>query len=621
MTVKPFPGTDGPAAAAGPPPDLAAAPPRQRSLSVRAYLLLLALAVLMPLLVLAGLLTWRAAEAERTRTEQAVAAIGGGVLTVVNREVLGIVETLQTLATSPSLTAGDIRAFQQQIVELGRIVGVGIALRTPDGRLLASSLMPLGEDAAGEPEPSRLDAIVLAERRVVVSGLYMGQGAGQPVFAVMMPVERAGEVRYLLHVSPPATRLRDALASLGVDAAFRLAILDQDGIVLARSFDHEAAVGRRAALQGALAPTVAGGPRIGRGTDHEGRGVFFHAERAQHGWLVVTSVATERIDGPRRRALVNAAIAALLLTGAALLSARLLGTRLAAAIRGLTAAGPSLDRGGAVSIAPSGIREIDEVAATLRLAGERLRAAAAQRAEATERQRLILHELNHRVKNTLAMVQALATLAARGAADVAAYRDRLTERLHGLARTQALLTESDWSGARLEELLRLELGVYEEDAPGRAGATAVHPAPPGLAAAPEPGRIRLSGPAVQLPAHHVVAFGMLVHELATNAAKYGSLSVPQGRLSVTWRIAEQGSDPPDLELAWEESGGPPVVPPSHQGFGTQMIGRGLARQLGATVGTEWRREGVRFSLRMALRPALAGAEGDGLPAVPAAGRG
>ncbi len=588
-----------------------AALPRRRRLSVRAYLLLLAITVLLPLLLLAGLLTLRAVEAERARAQQAIAATAGGVLTVVTREVSGLIETLQTVETSPSLAAGDLRAFHQQITDLARTIGVHVVLRDPTGRTLASSLTPLQPEASAVVHASALDPRLLAERQVLVDGLSIDTLSGTPVFAVAMAVHRDGAARYLLHLNPPAARLRDALVSLNLDPVFRVAVLDGDGMILARSHDHAAGVGRRAALPAAL-DAAAGQPvRLVRGSDHDGRAVYFHVTPAQHGWTIVTSVAAAQVDEPRRDLLMNAGLAAVLLTGSALLAARMLGTRLATSIRGLAEAASRLDRGATPALAPSGIREIDEVAGTLALAGDRLRAAAAQREEAAERQRLVLHELNHRVKNTLAMVQALAALAARGAPDVATYRDRLTERLNGLARTQALLTASDWTGAQVEELLRAELGMYE--APPRAGATAVPGAATGapmgvpLGMPLGGGRIALVGPPVVLPAHHVVAFGMLAHELATNAAKYGALSLPQGRLTVRWTVTGTAPGERGLELDWEESGGPPVVPPATPGFGTRMIERGLARQLGAEVSSSWLPEGLRFRLRMRLD---AGGEGE-----------
>jgi two-component sensor histidine kinase len=571
-----------------------ARPRTSRVLSIRAYLALLALAVLLPLLLLAGVLIWRGADAETARIEQVIAATARGALTALTREIVGLEETAQALETSPSLAEGDLAAFQRQITDLGRAQGVAIVLRDAAGNLLAGPLSVRADAGGTAPSLTEAAAEAMQRRQPVVTGYLGGQQGEAPGFAVLLPIHEGAAMRAVLHLTVPAQRLRALLQSLSAGSEWRLAILDRTGIVLARSDDRGDAIGRMTVLARALPEGAT--PVAGRGTDDDGRTVAFQAMAAPHGWTLVTALVAEKIDGPRRRALGSMAITAAVLVTTALIASRQIAARLARAVHGLAASGTALDRGAVVRIAPSGIREIDEVAAALTGAGDRLRANAAAGGATAARQRLILHELNHRVKNTLAMVQALAVLAARSATDVTTYRDRLTERLHGLARTQSLLTDADWTGAKLEDILRAELGMYQ-DAPHQDG-------PPGLSRQPDdqrPGtpRIRIEGPPVQLPAPHVVPFGMLVHELATNAAKYGALSSPAGRLTVSWSL---GADPPRLDFVWEESGGPEVKEPAKKGFGTQMIERGLARQLQAKVRTEWRPEGVLFRLGMGLAP-------------------
>lgn len=580
-------------------------PPRGRS--VRAYLTLLVGAVLLPLVLLAILLTWRAATAERERTQQAVAAVTDAARTIIDRELLGLTETLQTLATSPLLDEADIAGFQRQAEEVARAVGYAVILREAGGRQVANTLIRWGDPLPTRSSLSEWDEEVIQTRRPLVSNHYVGLTGGTHSFAVIMPVAReGGPVRWLMHVSVPVSRLRDVLGAMRQDPDWRFTIVDRKGVVLARSQGQEEAQGRPSIL---LARVQLGLPVLaGRQQDREGRDTYFVGQRSElSGWYVFTSVRAEFVDGALRRSLLVAALAALALVGGALVTAQALGVRLAGAIRGLASAGAAVERGEPVARIPAGITEIDEVGAALATASERLQAEALERERAAERQRLVLHELNHRVKNILASVQALATLTARGAADVATYRDRMAERLRGLARTQSLLTEgADWRGALLGEVLRAELGMHEaheaERAPASGGAV-----PPAL-------RIRLDGPEVMLPAHHVLPFGMLVHELATNAAKYGALSAAGGRLSVTWTVMEAGPCPA-LSLAWEEAGGPPVRAPERRGFGTDMIERGLARQLSAEVKAEWRPEGLRFLLRMPLPPMGAEATGPQGPAL------
>ena len=137
------------------------------------------------------------------------------------------------------------------------------------------------------------------------------------------------------------------------------------------------------------------------------------------------------------------------------------------------------------------------------------------RKHAQERQRLLIRELHHRVKNTLATVQAVVSSTARTATSIDEFYQGFVGRIVSLARTHNLLTEDDWQNASLGEIVRNELGPYE-NAGGR--------------------RVRVEGPFVELPSEAAVPIGMAVHELTTNAAKHGALATPGGRVAVTWRI-------------------------------------------------------------------------------------
>lgn len=198
--------------------------------------------------------------------------------------------------------------------------------------------------------------------------------------------------------------------------------------------------------------------------------------------------------------------------------------------------------------------------------------------QAEERLRLMMGELNHRVKNTLATVQAVVALSARSAIDVADYKARVISRLTGLAKTNDLLTQSNWAGADLQAILSGELDIYDDEAGTR---------------------LKLKGPSVMLPARIAVALSMVIHELTTNAAKYGALSVPQGRVEVTWRTrGEIGHK--RLALAWVELNGPPVTPPTRKGFGSKMIREALAREANADIRVDYLPEGLRFTLSLSI---------------------
>ena len=199
-----------------------------------------------------------------------------------------------------------------------------------------------------------------------------------------------------------------------------------------------------------------------------------------------------------------------------------------------------------------------------------------ERRRAEERRELLVKELNHRVKNTLAVVQSLAAQTARGAPDLPAFGAAFQARLLALARAHDLLTREDWTGAALDAVARAALEPLAIDST----------------------RMDLSGGAsgLVLPPGAALALAMALHELATNALKHGALSVPDGRVSVACKTAPADGAP---VVEWVERGGPPVAgPPSKRGFGLRLLGRGLATQAGMGADILFEPDGVRCTLRM-----------------------
>lgn len=204
-----------------------------------------------------------------------------------------------------------------------------------------------------------------------------------------------------------------------------------------------------------------------------------------------------------------------------------------------------------------------------------------ERKQAQTQQSLLIRELHHRVKNTLATVQAVVGATARSALSIEDFYQAFVGRIISLANTHSLLTEAVWQTASLREILEKELRPYN-DTKGE--------------------RIVLHGPAVELPSDAAVPIGMAIHELTTNAAKYGALSVPGGKVAVTWE-AEPAEDGTRLKLIWEERGGPAVSAPTRQGFGSRLLHRVLATQLNAKVEMDFHATGLRVAIDSVLRQA------------------
>jgi PAS domain S-box-containing protein len=197
-----------------------------------------------------------------------------------------------------------------------------------------------------------------------------------------------------------------------------------------------------------------------------------------------------------------------------------------------------------------------------------------ERHEAARHRELLIHELNHRVKNTLAVVQATAHQTLRRSEVSAEVREAFAGRLAALASAHDILTRRNWESALLDELLETALAPFTQ----RAGE-----------------RIALSGPKLRLPAKTAVSFALAIHELATNAAKYGALSNEAGRVSVSWLLARR-DEMGWLKLRWKETGGPAVVAPARRGFGSRMIEKALAEELAGQVRLKFEPTGVTCAI-------------------------
>lgn len=193
--------------------------------------------------------------------------------------------------------------------------------------------------------------------------------------------------------------------------------------------------------------------------------------------------------------------------------------------------------------------------------------------QADNRQRLLLDELNHRVKNTLATVQAIAQQTLRGATTPETFAAAFEARLLALSQTHNALTDSQWAGAGLRQILIQELGPYGSE------------------------RIVMDGPDVHLPARVALSLGMVFHELATNAAKYGALSMG-GRLLLDWSLTGGGEV---LSFEWRETGGPPAKHPERRGFGSRLIERSITGELQGEIEADYGEAGLvtRFSVPLA----------------------
>ena len=206
-----------------------------------------------------------------------------------------------------------------------------------------------------------------------------------------------------------------------------------------------------------------------------------------------------------------------------------------------------------------------------------------RRKEAEGHLRLLMRELTHRSKNLLAVIQAMARQTATHTHSVDDFLDHFGARLQALAASHDLLVQQSWHGVSLEDLIHSQIGHYLKGPQAQ---------------------VTLQGRDVTVKPDAAQSLGLALHEMCTNAAKYGALSSPAGRVTIGWEAAPAGGATA-LDLRWRESGGPPVAPPRHAGFGTLVIERNLSKALGAHVTVDYAPDGFRCDIHIPASENLA----------------
>jgi two-component sensor histidine kinase len=541
---------------------------------VHARLLALVLAALLPALGFSAILAIRAATVDRTTLEARAHDLAAILANRLEREMAASIGMLQGLAASPHLQDRDLASFYRQAVATPKRDGEVIVLFEPSGQIVFDTVRPLGT-----PLPRRTDMTplrpVFERGEITVSGVLPSSVNTKLVFGITVPVKRGNEVIYGLAF---ATLLEEvcgpALANFGAPSDWGAAIFDQHGVFAGHLKYAPERVGTRAEPE--MAAAIAAAPRGGVYiTTPGGQPIYAAWKRSEvSGWTAAVGVPTAALFAPLHRTLWLLAAAGVAVLALSILLAWMGARRIATPILRLRASAQALARREALPPPRDDmhLNETDVVEQALAAAANDLRRHEAERDSTEQRLRaseqrlaLLAREVDHRAKNMLAVVQ---TLVRRTHADsVAALKDLVTGRIAALARVHTLLSSSRWEGADLRRLVEEEFAPYRR--PGGA-------------------RVRVDGPALALVPAAAQSIAMAVHELATNAVKYGALSVPEGRLTVDWHIDGEGR----VVLRWIEEGGPPMVRPLRVGVGLGVIERAVRFQLDGEIRFDWRKEGL-----------------------------
>ena len=505
------------------------------SYPIRTHLIAFGLILVLPLTALAGVLFVRSATLERDQVEARLVQLADDLAEDIDRDIERHFTILNTLSTLPSLQDADWPTFYAQAK--AALQGNGyIILIDSSLRQLVNTYVPYEEapPLTGDPETARR---MIKTKQREVSDLFISLVTKGPVFNINVPIVREGELRYILSYGRHADDLLAIMRGQRVGPDWVRAIIDRKGVVLARSRDHERVVGTAPPLF--AADLAIADHSIRKTTSLEGEAVLRAIARSGvSGWLVTVNVPLAVAEASLKRSAalwgLTAAAALLLTLALAFVFANMISKPMMQA----AASARALGREEPIVALNSSISEANAIVLAIQNASAELR-------ERLTQQRLLSRELNHRVKNVLAMVQAMVRRTLSDQRPVAEARELIGQRLQALARAQDLLLRTDWKDISIKEIIATELATYSE-------------------------RIVLDGPDLRIDGRNVQTLTLLLHELATNAVKHGAFSDASGEVSISWATVGSGANA-RFWFRWEERHGPTVKLPVHKGFGTVLL--------------------------------------------------
>ena len=550
--------------------------PLRRGRPIAVYLIALVLVILVPALIAALVLLNSTNEAQQkvlaALTNTTVQAMGHSV----DREIAGMATTLRVLSTSQSLLDGDLASFHDRA--LSALAGTGSYLIAVDEgytQLLNTRVdfgTPLGVSSDADTAARALERGV-----ATISSLFYGQVAQAYVFNVWLPVSDAGPVR-LVTMTQNARNLVPSLQSRQLPEGWHAALVDSHNAIIAATSDAALEIGNILPIRQATTD-VPGDVWVEEELD--GEPVVTAEWRSGYtGWRIIAWASAAQVQKPLQESVVKLGVWGLVIALLASAVAAMIARRIGGSVKGLQMDAARLGRGEAVYPRSYPIAEIAEVSQALAEASE-------QRQIADRDIRFLMRELAHRSKNQMAVIAAMAKQTARGATDISSYVSALERRIMGLARSTDLLLAHGRAGVMLGELVNQQLAPFRP---------------------PEADRVTISGPDLRINPQGAQILGMALHELATNATRYGAFAEAEGRLDLSWQAG-----PEALSMRWREHLGRPLVVGERSGFGTIVLRTMVGGALGAQVDRVTHEDGVEWLFEVplsALDPDFAAARPD-----------
>lgn len=521
--------------------------------------MLLALAVALPFMLLSAGIVWQLANNERETRREAILFSTRTLMNAVDAILNKQIAVAQMLATSPALQSDDLVAFRQEAERASHgLTGGWILVADQDGQQLMN-LAP----GTTSPLPRRQAAAIELQRRAIetgrvhISGVFHGMVTRSPLLTVEVPVVRQDKAPLALAVVMEPGVFLSLFEQWNLPDGWLAGLIDRNGHFIARSRSHDATVGQPASegFRAAARDALEGWKEM---SSIEGVQVAnAHVTSPLSGWVMGLAADKKVFEAPIRDTIMIASLAGVAATLLSLLLAMWFARRISRPIeqieQGTHALGLRRNMTFTYTGLPEADRTLDAIAATARVLEQHDK----ERDEREAHVRLIMRELSHRSKNLLAIVLAIARQTSRHTTSFPEFESRFNSRIQALADAHDLLVEQQWGGAYITDLIGAQLAAFGTE------------------------RVVVRGERIMLRAEAVQNVALALHELATNASKYGALSARGGKVEITWAREPGEGGAQNLRFTWRERGGPPVAAPTRKGFGCFVLERVTVNALGA----------------------------------------
>lgn len=524
------------------------------------YLTSLLLVAIVPAFIFSLVVLKRSLDQQEQAITALLQASTGSVTRIVERDIEGMLTTLKVLSTSRAIGDGNMEAFHDRAATaLAETDSFLIVIDRKHNQRL-NTRVPFGTPLGKASDPDSVERAFTNNGAPLVSNVFFGQTAGKWVFNVYLPAKLSTSEEYLLTLTQNAETMAKAVNRDTLSPGWNAALVDSAGKVIISS-DAAVKAGEPFFLD--KVPAISIGVRNIKenGTEYRVATEF----SVVTGWRIIAWAPRATVDAPAVWSFLWLSLGGIIFAGIAIAGSLAIARLLSQGVKLVAQDARRLGAGERIEPRPHMISEVEQVSAALAKA-------AAARTKAEGEIRFLMREVAHRSKNQLTVIQSMLNQSVYSAESAADFAEAFRKRIAGLARSTDLMIANAAQGVDFRELAQNQLQPFTPD---------------------DPKRVVLSGPPLRLDTQIAQTLGMALHELATNATKYGALANTTGVVKLSWSLEDDG-----IAIRWREEGADLAGKPSdpvRKGFGTLVLERMLGMALSARLermmhadGIEWR---------------------------------